>query len=197
MKEKNEKDQSAFILAEYSALRSEVDKRSDMRYRLVSYAVVLLGTMIALVSQSKAPNPSVLFIYPIFSLFFSALWKHNLIMSLRLSRYIQEKIETHFEHSGWESSNASASNLEDNWISNKLSVAGIFTLSSVTALLSGVLIGSAQTTSVWGSIMLFGGIEYFALAVGIASLILTIAIHYGATKYEEKIFARMAKSKCQ
>lgn len=99
------KDKTDMLLAQYTALRAEILARIDTRYRLVSYTIVLLGTMIALVIRSENPQPSVLFAYPVFAYLLFGLWIQNYRMMNRISAFMMKHVEPHFDGTWWESFN--------------------------------------------------------------------------------------------
>ena len=100
-------DKSQLMLAEYSALRNELDKRRDIRYRILTFAVLLLGTVTALVLPGTKISgeglPHALFAYPIAAYLLSILWCHNYRHSIGIATYIAEQIEAKSGYDGWSS----------------------------------------------------------------------------------------------
>lgn len=84
------KDPSPFLLAEYSQLRGEILKRSEIQHQLISIALVALG---GLTSLGLKDSPSALLAYPMLALFLSASWSYNDIQIAQLGIYIRYRIE--------------------------------------------------------------------------------------------------------
>ena len=94
-------DPSAFALAEYSALRSELLKQSDYQHQSIQLAFIAAGTFFSINSQFGI-QPILLLAYPILALFLSLGWAKSAIRINRINTYIRENIETRVEGGGWE-----------------------------------------------------------------------------------------------
>ncbi len=83
-------DPSTFLLAEYTELKGEISKRSEIQHQLISIALVALGAMITVGVQD---SPGALLAYPMLALFLSAAWSYNDIQIAQLGIYIRYRIE--------------------------------------------------------------------------------------------------------
>ncbi|QDV15625.1 hypothetical protein Pan153_02410 [Gimesia panareensis] len=183
------KDAIDLILAEYSALRSEIEKRCEMRYRLVSYTIVLLGTMIALVFRSDDPQPIVLFLFPVFACLLSSLWVHNFRMTMIIASYIIERVEPAFGHDGWEKFVAEASKKSGMFlINNTFSTAAIFIFTQVTALLCGLSVKIQSSSAGLSELHSLSALEWGWFAIGCIAVVATVLIHRMPAKYENRDF---------
>jgi hypothetical protein len=90
-----------FLLAEYSQLRSEILKRSEIQHQLISIALVALG---AFISVGLKDSPSALLAYPILAMFLSAAWSYNDLQIAQIGIYICYRIENKLigDSLGWE-----------------------------------------------------------------------------------------------
>lgn len=94
-------DPSAFALAEYNALHSELLKHSDYQHQSIQLAFIAAGTFFSLNSQAGV-QPILLLAYPILALFLSLGWAKSAIHINRINTYISERIETRVAGGGWE-----------------------------------------------------------------------------------------------
>lgn len=99
MSKKN--DLSPFLLAEYTELRGEILKRSELQHQLISIALVAFG---ALAAVGLKDSPSALLAYPMLVLFLAAAWSYNDIQIAQLGIYIRYRIEDQLlgGQLGWE-----------------------------------------------------------------------------------------------
>ncbi len=90
-----------FLLAEYSQLRSEILKRSEIQHQLISIALVAFG---ALISVGLRDSPTALLAYPMLAMFLSASWSYNDIQIAQIGFYIRYRIEKQLigDGLGWE-----------------------------------------------------------------------------------------------
>lgn len=88
-------------LAEFSALRSEVLKRIEWRFKTLELAITAAGIFIAAVA-TEFIYPFVLLFYPLLGLGMAIAWTQNDIRVGQMAEYIMQKYEKH--HSGiyWE-----------------------------------------------------------------------------------------------
>jgi hypothetical protein len=122
------------VVAEYSALRDEIMKRSEFRYQITSLTVIAAGTIFTFGLQLDSPA-SILLVYPVLALFLAGIWAHNVRASRMVAIYIKENIENKVAGLGWES-----------WLAKKqfsilgiLSTIGIFLSTQVVAVILGLL----------------------------------------------------------
>jgi hypothetical protein len=80
------------IVAEYSALREDIQKRREIEYQLITLALIASGTIVTIGLQSR--NASIMLVYPILALFLSASFLLQELGIIESSRYIQERIES-------------------------------------------------------------------------------------------------------
>jgi len=94
-------DPSAFALAEYNALHSELLKHSDYQHQTIQLAFIAAGTFFSINSQAGV-QPLLLLAYPILALFLSLGWAKSAIRIKRINIYISERIESRVAGGGWE-----------------------------------------------------------------------------------------------
>jgi hypothetical protein len=127
------KNSMDFLIAEYTALRGEILKRTEIQHQLISITLVVLGSFLSLVDKIPA---KVFLAYPILALFLSAAWSQSDIRIRQIGAYVKEHIEERLiqeklldNRSGWEH------------VFQTLSPVGkLGTLSQLTSL--GILIGT-------------------------------------------------------
>ena len=95
-------DPSKLRLAEYSALRVEILKRTDIQHQLLSLSIIALGTF---VTFGLEDSPTLLLVYPILAAFLSASWSHHDIRIGQIGQFIRDYHEKKFfgKENGWES----------------------------------------------------------------------------------------------
>jgi len=175
----------ALILAEFAALRAELDLRSKIRYEIVLFTIVMLGTVAAIALHGPTPEPLALFAYPVFASLLSMLWIHNQRMSLRLSAYIAQATQTHFGYRGWELFNASAIDRK-RWLDRFPIVGVLFLVAQVTALLFGFSVllraqaSAVPLTPFW--------LHVGWLAAGCGAAIFTAIVHFKFGRYDFRQF---------
>jgi hypothetical protein len=126
------------IIAEFTALRDELVKLTDLQHQLLSIALLSFGTLMGAGVQFK--NTSIILIYPILVLFLNAAWFNHAYGIDMLGHYIQNHIETRVgtENIGWE--NHSHENSIPHSILAFLGARGIFPVTQVIALIAGISI---------------------------------------------------------
>lgn len=90
------------LIAEYNALREETLKRFEIGYQLIALTLTAAGIILTIGLQTK--NAPILLIYPILTLFLSAVWTNNESNIANLAIYIRENIEPRTAENamGWE-----------------------------------------------------------------------------------------------
>lgn len=88
-----------FLLAEFSALRAEIVKRTEIQHQLISLALIAAGTFLATEAEIAVVA------YPILAFFLAAGWVQNDIQIARLGAYIGQRLEPRLLNGrgGWES----------------------------------------------------------------------------------------------
>jgi hypothetical protein len=131
------------IIAEYTALREEMLKLTDMQHQLLAIALLSFGTLMGAGIQFK--STSILLIYPILALFLSAGWFNHAYGIDMLGHYIQNHIEVKVgtENIGWE--NHSRKNSIPHSLLAFLGARGIFPATQVMALIAGVSVANFNT----------------------------------------------------
>lgn len=172
-----------FILAEFAALRAELNLRSKIRYQIVLFAIVTLGTVSAIALHSTTPEPMALFAYPVFAMLLAMLWAHNQRMSMRVSAYIAQTTQVYFDHRGWETFNAAAVGRRP-WLDNVPVVGMLFVVAEITALLFGASAGLRADASLLAPVWLYS--SWFL--TGCAAVIVTAVVHVRFGRYEFRQF---------
>ena len=94
-------DPSKFMLAQFSALREEILKRTEIQHQLITLAVVASG---AFLSVNIGGLQTVPLAYPVLAMFLAAAWSQNNVRILQIGGYIKENIEKKLlaNDLGWE-----------------------------------------------------------------------------------------------
>jgi len=90
------------LLAEYAALRKEIDTLSKSRHQLIIFNLTILGGILAL--SSKNISIFAMFAYPWMSFIFAVGWSNYHFRMGEIGRYIKDNLETKAEGLNWESS---------------------------------------------------------------------------------------------
>jgi hypothetical protein len=124
-----------FLLAEYSALRSEILKRGEMQFQLVSLCVIAVGTFLALGSTTA------ILTYPILAMFLAAAYAQNELRLRQVSAYIKVRIEEKLLDNdlGWQHAYASTANTRKSRSLRPLASRGIVIGTQALALLVSAL----------------------------------------------------------
>jgi hypothetical protein len=90
-----------FLLAEFTSLREEIHKRTEIQHQLMTLALVALGAFLSIEHMGAS---SALLAYPILALFLAAAWSHSDIRIRQIGAYIHACIERKFMglDCGWE-----------------------------------------------------------------------------------------------
>ena len=87
---------------QYSSLRSEIEKRLDIRQATLTFTLVLAGTFLSVAAQPGIAAATA-FYYPIVALFLAAAWTQNDAKIGQISQYIRVEVEQHMGPlTGWE-----------------------------------------------------------------------------------------------
>ena len=161
--------QLQYAMAEYSALRDEILKRSEFRYQILSLNVVIFGTILTFSLQSNT-SAYILFVFPVLAYCLAGIWAHNLRGTRRLSRYIREHIANKFDIIGWESDIQKEPRFSPIWSSLTLSTSGIFLGTEIITTVLG-LIRSTFTT-----------LDYALVVCNSIVILLTLVVLRSATR---------------
>jgi hypothetical protein len=88
---------------QYIALRSEIEKRIEIRQQILALTLLVAGTFLTIGVQGGISEVVVLF-YPPLALCLGAMWEHNDLRIGQISSYIRKVVEPRFteEQPGWE-----------------------------------------------------------------------------------------------
>jgi 8-oxo-dGTP diphosphatase len=124
------------ILQEFSALRDESVKRTEIRHQLLSFTLVAAGTFLTVGAQ-EIVEPSVLLIYPLLAAFLAATWTHSDIRVGEIGEYIRNNIEPRLEGLNWEVYLHEKYTKQESWLRRRLSelsASGIFLSTELLAV---------------------------------------------------------------
>jgi hypothetical protein len=79
------KDDTAFALAEYSALRDEIMKRIEFQNNVLNWTLVIAGSVVTFALQLN--NAMILLLYPPIAFGLSASWYQNNLRIRQLGAY--------------------------------------------------------------------------------------------------------------
>ncbi len=80
-------DELKFLLAQYTALRDEIQNRSKFQQQLVLGALIGAGAFLPVGIEREAPV--VLLLYPILAMFLAAIWLQHSFQIRRIGRHIR------------------------------------------------------------------------------------------------------------
>ena len=161
------KDSTQFLLAEYTELKGEISKRTEIQHQLVSIALVALG---ALITVGVKDSPAALLAYPMLALFLSAAWSYNDIQIAQIGKYIQYRIEENLigEDLGWE--HAIKADLSSKFIGKRIILATRGILLGSEALALGLYLLTRRTIHLpKGEVVLL----IFSIAATAATVLMT------------------------
>ncbi len=124
------------VVAEYTALREEILKLTDIQHQLVTLMLISFGTILTVGLQAQ--NASIILTYPVLALFLAIIWLNNAHGIDMLGSYIQNNIEIKvgLENIGWENRS------RDSRIPHSLmafwGARGIFSITQLLALIAGI-----------------------------------------------------------
>ena len=123
------------IIAEYTALREELLKLTDMQHQLLAITLLSFGTLVGAGIQFS--NTEIILIYPIVAVFLAACWFNHAYGIDMLGHYIQKHIEDTVgtNNIGWE--NHSRYKSIPHSIIAFLGARGIFVITQIIAIIVG------------------------------------------------------------
>ncbi|HJT59523.1 MAG TPA: hypothetical protein VJ761_23645 [Ktedonobacteraceae bacterium] len=91
------------LIEQYRSLRSEIEKRIDIRQQIMALTLLVAGTFLTVGVQSGVPAVVLLF-YPVIAMFLGAIWEHNDLRVGQINFYIRTEVEKHLGAlgPGWE-----------------------------------------------------------------------------------------------
>src|SRR5258707_6889287 len=91
------------LIEQYTSLRSEIEKRIEIRQQILALTLLVAGTFLTVGVQSNVPEVVLLF-YPIIAMFLGSIWEHNDLRVGQINFYIRTEIEKHLGvfGPGWE-----------------------------------------------------------------------------------------------
>ena len=121
---------------EYTALRSEILKRIELRHQIIQSVMVFAGIIFGL----GLNNPSVAFIFPSLVALFALSWVHSDYRIRDMANYIRENIEPTFETPGWETVLQGRRNITTNrrWRLIFFSHGGLFLVIQLISIFIGI-----------------------------------------------------------
>ncbi len=92
------------LIEQYTSLRSEIEKRIDIRQQILALTLLVAGTFLTVGVQPNVPEVVLLF-YPLIAMFLGAIWEHNDLRVGQINFYIRTEVEKHLGAlgPGWES----------------------------------------------------------------------------------------------
>jgi hypothetical protein len=123
------------VIAEYTALREELLKLTDMQHQLIAIALVAFGALVGAGVQST--NTSIILTYPILAVFLASCWFNHAYGIDMLGDYIQKHIEDTVgtNNIGWE--NHSRKDSIPHAVIAFLAARGIFVVTQIIAIIIG------------------------------------------------------------
>lgn len=91
------------LIEQYTSLRSEIEKRIDIRQQILALTLIVAGTFLTVGVQPNVPAVVLLF-YPLIALFLGAIWEHNDLRVGQINFYLRSEVEKHLGAlgPGWE-----------------------------------------------------------------------------------------------
>ena len=91
------------LIEQYASLRSEIEKRIDIRQQILALTLIVAGTFLTVGVQPNVPAVVLLF-YPLIAFFLGAIWEHNDMRVGQITFYLRTEVEKHLGAlgPGWE-----------------------------------------------------------------------------------------------
>ena len=128
------------MLTEYTSLREEILKRMEFRNHLLTFTLIVAGSIFSFGSTQSAPA-FVLLIYPVLALFLAIAWMHSDIRAGELGNYIKNNIEAELKGVGWENYIGKYKSSQKKNLLTKataISASGIFIVTEIVSLILAV-----------------------------------------------------------
>src|SRR6266446_3053586 len=91
------------LIEQYTSLRSEIEKRIEIRQQILALTLLVAGTFLTVGVQPGVPEVVLLF-YPLIAMFLGSTWEHNDLRVGQINFFIRTEIEKHLGvfGPGWE-----------------------------------------------------------------------------------------------
>ena len=91
------------LIEQYTSLRSEIEKRIEIRQQILALTLLVAGTFLTVGVQPGVPAVVLLF-YPLIAMFLGAIWEHNDLRIGQINFYIRTELDKHLGvlGPGWE-----------------------------------------------------------------------------------------------
>lgn len=91
------------LIEQYVSLRSEIEKRIEIRQQILALTLLVAGTFLTVGAQPGVSQVVLLF-YPILAMFLGAIWTHNDLRIGQINQYIRMELEKYLSGlgPGWE-----------------------------------------------------------------------------------------------
>jgi hypothetical protein len=91
------------LIEQYTSLRSEIEKRIDIRQQILALTLIVAGTFLTVGVQPDVPEAVLLF-YPFIAMFLGTIWEHNDLRVGQINFYLRTEVEKHLGPlgPGWE-----------------------------------------------------------------------------------------------
>ena len=134
----------ALLLAEYSSLREEILKRTELEYQLIALALIAPGTLLTIAGQTK--QAALVLLYPLFAFFLATAWANNDRAVRQIAEYIRTRIEAKVGRMGWEGVMEQVRTRRAVKSLNFLAARGVFLSTEVLTIIAGLLLAPVKAT---------------------------------------------------
>jgi hypothetical protein len=162
------------LLAEYSALRSEIDLRMQLRHNDVGAAVVLLGVMTTFAATGDG-EPLVLLAFPLLAFFLAVRYVNNDSRIHTLGLFIRENIESRLTGVWWETVWERVRREEQDFHYTRISGLGIFVGTQLLALVTGAAMHFSGSKPNW----IMSAVTLTLCVVDLIAVVLTVRFLLG------------------
>jgi len=125
-------DPKCGMLEEYTALRTEILERVKMRQQILTFTLIIGGTILTLGVDFESSLP--LLIFPILATLLALVWAQSDVRAGEIGEYIRTNVEIHLKGARWET-HLRQKNVNKKYRSTELSAIGVFFTIEVLALL--------------------------------------------------------------
>ncbi len=170
---------AALRVAEYTALRNEILKRTEIQQQIINFTLVATGAFFTLGSSQQNIRGSFLFLHPVLVFFFAMVWVDQDEWIGRIGPYLW-RLEEHVEGISWEHhlrelARRAASRRPPIRDLAFTSARGFFVLSELLAIGLG-LIREGETAGDWLEGLRGASPDSWLLLVGIVFVLLTLLV---------------------
>jgi hypothetical protein len=160
----------SLFTSQYEALRSEINQRLDLRQQLLTYTLIVAGTLFGLGLQSWMSGFTIL-CYPILACFLAGSWAQHDIRIGQIAKFLRELEDRYLGGDGWESYRRCQFGHKKHPLSSglvELPTRGLFLVSQVLAVVLGIarsLSIAADQIGMWTLFTLLLVIDATAIAM--------------------------------